>query len=31
LGNVDYVEFNILSDGEPWAKCMIIDMNTIIK
>ena len=29
LGNVDYVEFNILSDGEPWARCMIIDLNNI--
>ena len=29
LGNVDYVEFDILSDGEPWARCMIIDLNNI--
>lgn len=30
LGNVDYAEFNILSDGEPWARCMIIDLNKIL-
>ena len=29
LGNVDYAEFNILSDGEPWAQCLIIDLNKI--
>lgn len=29
LGNVDYAEFNILSDGEPWARCVIIDLNNI--
>ena len=29
LGNVDYAEFNILSDGEPWARCLIIDLNNI--
>ena len=29
LGNVDYAEFDILSDGEPWARCMIIDLNNI--
>lgn len=30
LGNVDYAEFNILSDGEPWARCLIIDLNKIL-
>ena len=29
LGNVDYAEFDILSDGELWARCMIIDLNKI--
>lgn len=29
LGNVDYAEFDIFDDGEPWARCMIIDLNNI--
>ena len=29
LGNVNYAKFNILSDGEPWARCLIIDLNNI--
>ena len=31
LGNVDYAEFDILDEGEPWAKCMIIDLSNINK
>ena len=29
LGNVDYAEFDIIEDGELWARCMIIDLNKI--
>lgn len=29
LGNVDYAEFDTYEDGEPYARCMIIDLNNI--